>query len=317
MLLELPPEILDIVLRQLGARSVCRLACACKGLAAAAAGAPLRVTLHPRQGSAVRRWMLDPKVQRRVVVLAARRGSLPHSFVFPRLSELRVLDVAFSYVPARTVAAMAAVASLRALRLHRVASWETVFATRVFSALSRLEELALTFRSDSWSLVCVDSVPATLRELSIRCAPALLVCSALEVRRVRLEAALSLEFLAAAGAGVREMSLACDEEVIDIGKALCGPGIDSLSVACPGNLSLSSLAPVRASLRALHLNTDMLFAAADELGGGVLEEARIEVAVGLGILKSGPLPPSLKLRATLGDLKFDFRGAMQRQRAES
>ena len=313
MLGNLPAGVLDIVLRQLGARSLCRLACTSKGMGAAVAQAPLRVTLHPRQGAATRRWMLDPKVQCRVVVLTVRRGSLPHTFVYPRLSALRVLDMAFTYVPMRTVHAVAAVTSLRTLRLHRVSAWDTaVFGTSVFAPLVHLEELAVTFRSESWTLVCVDALPATLRELSIRHAPAMLVCARLDVPKVRLEAGLSLEFMVPAGPGARDVSLACEDEAIDLGKAFDAPGVRALSVACPGSVSLSSLAAIKPTLRTLAINTDMLFLVASELAE--LEDARFDVAVGLGIKESGPLPPSLTLRATLGDLKFDFRGAVERYR---
>jgi hypothetical protein len=145
MLHDLPPEVLDIVLRQVGARSLCRLACVSKGMLRAVGGAPLRVTLRPGQGSVARRWLLDPKVQRRVVVLCVRRGSLPHSFVYPTLKNLRVLDVAFSFVPPRLLDAFARVTTLRTLRIHRLGTMGSgVFSTRAFEALVALEELALT-----------------------------------------------------------------------------------------------------------------------------------------------------------------------------
>ena len=316
MLDALPLEVLDIVLRQAGARTLCRLACVSKGMRAAVAGAPLRVTLAPGQGSYARRWLLDPKVQRRVVVLCARRGSLPHSFVYPTLKNLRVLDIAFSFVPHRFLDSFVKISTLRVLRLHRLSTAGcAVFSTRVFAALVRLEELALTFRPESWALVCVEALPASLRSISIRHAPAMMV-GALDGPTVVLDASLILEFLRPMGPGVADASLECGDEVIDIAKAVDGGSRPRrLRVKCPGNLTLADLACVGPSLRVLRLAADVLFVAAAEFEA--LEDVELDAAVGLGIRKSGPLPPALALRATLGGVTYDFRGAIERYRQSS
>lgn len=315
MLHDLPLEVLDIVLRQVGARSLCRLACVSKGMLRAVEGAPLRVTLRPGQGSVARRWLLSPGVQRRVVVLCVRRGSLPHSFVYPTLKNLRVLDVAFSFVPPRLLDAFARVATLRTLRIHRLGTMGSgVFSTRAFEALVVLEELALTFRPESWAVVCVGPLPASLRKLSIRHAPAMLVDQALNVPVVLLDAFLTLEFLVPMGPGATDVSLECAEEPIQLSKAVdAGSRPRSLRVKCPGNLSLADLACVCPSLRAVKMVSEVLFVSAAEFGA--LEEVELDATVGLGIRKSGPLPPSLvALRATLGGVAYDLRGAIERFR---
>lgn len=312
MLDALPLEVLDLVLRQVGARSLCRLACVSRGMLAAVAGTPLRVTLAPGQGSCARRWLLDPKVQRRVVVLCVRRGSLPHSFVYPSLKNLRVLDVAFSFVPARLLDSFARVTTLRTLRIHRLSTaGSAAFSTRAFAALIHLQELALTFRPESWAVVCVDALPASLRKLSIRHAPAMLVNEALEVPVVVLGAFLILEFLIPMGPGATDVSLESAEEAILLSNAVDGGSRPrSLRVKCPGSLALADLACVGPSLRILKMEADVLSVAATEFGA--LEDVELDAAAGLIIRKSGPLPPALALRATLGGVRYDCRGAIER-----
>ena len=313
MLESLPPEILDIVLRQLGARSLCLLVCVSRGLCTAVAETPLRVTLVPGQGSCTRKWLLDPKVQRRVVVLCVRRGSLPHSFVYPRLTNLRVLDVAFSFVPARLLASFSALSNLRILRLHRLSTADSaIFSTRTFAGLVHLAELAITIWPDSWALVCVEDLPASLQSLSIRHAPAMLVIT-LKVPAVVLSASVAIEFVVPMLAGVEHVSLECDETVIELSRTVDGRSRPrSMSVKCPGNLSLSELACVAPSLRVLKMSADVLFVAAAEFE--TLEDVELHAAVGLGISKSGPLPRAMRMRTTLGGVVYDFKGAIERYR---
>lgn len=273
-LLDLPPDVVRLILQFLGVRSLLCAASTCRTLRTAVDAMPL----HPAMTSQTDMlpWLQLPGVAARVQTLAARYCLRGRCAWLARLTSLQRLVVAFGHVRAPLCRHLSP--TLRHLDLHRLeCDHGDVFSTTRLSALTNLHTLKLTF-TPRWDMVVVDSLAAmpALQHVSVRLAPTLVVRAPLSVPRVQLQAVQALVCPHAVRAV--DLTLECAETPAPVDvmiTAATAPRLRVLALSCPRRVTVphlehmtrleclklrydSALVPLRhlaPTLRALHIHT--------------------------------------------------------------
>jgi hypothetical protein len=313
---DLPVDIVRLVMRHLGARSLTCLASTCREYRDLAAALPLHVSLsreivetrlgrYYATGAYVhhtQQWMKLPHVAPRVRCVTARRTASGACTWLTQLRRLEHLTILFSRVTA--AALLNAADTLRHLDVHRLRPTRTsrVFNTAVLGRLRHLRVLRLTF-DDDWESVVLQGLLGLrdLQELTLRRAPFLVVNSAPRAERVTLHAEL-WHSVGGALRPCRSLDVECDMSSVPLGSLLPDDlsGLQSLRVRCPNRSIVPRLRDMTA-LRALYLDLDALVLDPADLAD-TLESLEVRVRFALGVAPAGvvPRPPALaRLRAEL------------------
>lgn len=167
--LDLPPDLLDMVMRLVPTRSLLAAACSCTQLRAAADKVPLHVSITSQTSDAIFPWLRSPSVAPRVESLAVRnvfRDVWDTDYtVFDPLVNLRVLVVAFCRIRPSFFSHLPT--SLETLNVHMVAG-PSMFSTSRVKHLVRLRHLSLVFAAgvDMVSVCGLSALPLARLEIN-------------------------------------------------------------------------------------------------------------------------------------------------------
>lgn len=286
-LLDLPPELMGLVLGLVPTRSLLSCACACRELRAAAGRIPLRVCMTSQTSDNIMPWLSMPSVAPRVVSLVLRnvfRDPWDPSYAFlEAFTELRVLVVSFCRMRPGFFRFLPPM--LEHLDVHMV-SGPSVFLTSRVQHLTRLRVLSLVFAPhvDLVSVAGLGSLP--LERLEIHRAQGVTVREPLVVPDLRIHAVDSLACEVPLTA--RTLILRCDASPVPLEAMLPRASMASLrclSVSCPGVSSVPGLEDATALTR-LAVRLDVAAMSLSQLRG--LRELReLDVRAAYGVCVSG------------------------------
>jgi hypothetical protein len=241
-------------------------------------GMPLRPVMTS-QTVGMFAWMRDPRVATRIDSFIARNSLRGRCHFLEDLTNLRKLVVAYGRVAACTTEWLPA--SLTYLDIHRVrCSPDDVFSLSRVNHLVNLHTLKLTFASN-WDMVVVEDLAPSVKCLSIRCAPIVMVREPLNLDIVHIHAMSRL--ICECPVAARHIHVLCDESQLPLEDILSlhnAARIETLVVGGPHSVSVPHLEKMRA-LRTLAIDFDSFIVNTRHLCMPDLRQVTIDVQFGM------------------------------------
>lgn len=303
-LLDLPLDVVRLVLQPLGTRSLLNAASTCKTLKAMVDAMPL----HPVMTSFtdMEDWLVLPHVAPRVRMLTCRNSAWGSCRFVRHLAAMHTLVVSFGRVTPALCAHLTP--ALEHLDVHRVDGVRgDIFRTSALTRLTRLHTLKMTF-TPNIDLVLVDRLPR-LRTLTLRLANAIVVCAPLAIERVHLHAVSSVT--CAHPIAAEHLSLESGEWGISLDVMVTPATAGTLrtfSASCPHRLTVPSLEHMT-RLEHLHVRYDSALLPLRDLAAiPTLATVRIDTRFGVAVSgMSAPLPAHVAVSATVAGAPMPSR----------
>ena len=227
-------------------------------------------------------WMRDPRVATRIDSFIARNSLRGRCHFLEDLTNMRRLVIAYGRVAACTAEWLPT--SLTHLDIHRVrCSPDDVFSLSRVKHLVNLHTLKLTFASE-WDMVVVEDLAPSVKCLSIRCAPIVVVREPLNLEIVHIHAMSRL--ICAHPIAARHVHVMCDESQLPLEDILSlnnAARIETLIVGGPHSVSVPHLENMRA-LRTLAVDFDSFIVNTRHLCMPDLRQIAIDVQFGVATM---------------------------------
>lgn len=284
-LVDLPDDVLRLVLARCTPRALTCAASTCRTLRALAAQVPLgTVTLTAVQALSVMRWLWSPSVAPRVHTLVARRCLYGRCLWTNKLPALRSLTLAFCRV--RVDALHILPPGLVHLDMHQVLPPQGRAHARVsFERLRRLRVLRLVLATHAWDAAFVARLPRGLRVMHVRGARAMIMESFMPrgLRDVRLHAGCMLLVSNRVPPTVRTLHLRCPQGHLWLGDVipLRPRRLKDLVLHSPTLTAVPRLDCMTA-LRSLHITSRAVLLSCRALGATAVDDLELHADDWLG-----------------------------------
>jgi hypothetical protein len=256
-LTDLPDDVVRIIMSHCGMRALMSLACTSTrhaALAAGLSGLPT-ITMTAKQHDGIQQWICRPNVAGKVHDLIARRCLFGRQPWLACLTNLQSVTLVHCRVRADVLACLPA--CLRRLDVHMLTQFSAGTGVAApnrlsFKRFAALETLHITFEPNNWHMAFVRKLPASLRRLKLRGAPALAIESHMPrgLRDVWVEARVILIMCNRLPNSLQRLHLSTQatrlwlRDILPLRPA----ALEHLSLSCPG---LSARVPNMGAMRRL------------------------------------------------------------------